>query len=404
MTTSYPASETDLSGRFVAEWAESLTAYADVTVLAPPTNFTHVHPQTPDPRPQTLVLHRFSFPALGHPRLTSEADLRRTLQTDVAAWLELVPFHLAFLKKALELASQADAICSHWLFPAGLVGHLVARRKKIPHFMVEHSGGLRLLERLPGGTALLRKLVRDSAGCAVVSAELQALMIAQSPTLAAKIKVLPMGVLLAAAAPWRTVPKSQVKAELGLAPQKPVALFLGRHVEIKGLPTVLQALAGMDALQLVVAGDGPCRAEWERLAVSFRVPAQFIGAIYGKEKWKWLRAADVLVLPSRRFPNGQTEGTPVVCLEAFATGTPVIASAVGGLPELIRDGVNGRLLPPDKVFAWRIALQQVTEHHEVLAVWEPAALTAAAAHDWKNRGREYAEWMMRTEDQSRTED
>jgi 2-deoxystreptamine N-acetyl-D-glucosaminyltransferase/2-deoxystreptamine glucosyltransferase len=117
-------------------------------------------------------------------------------------------------------------------------------------------------------------------------------------------------------------------------------LFVGRLSPEKGILELLQAAAGM---RLVVAGDGPLR---ERVpgALGF-VPHHELGPLYER--------AAVVAVPSHR------EGFGVACAEAMAHGRPVVASAVGGLLDLVVDGETGLLVPPGDVAALRAALESL---------------------------------------------
>ena len=142
-------------------------------------------------------------------------------------------------------------------------------------------------------------------------------------------------------------------------------LFLGRITPEKGLDTVLRALP--PTLELVVAGDGSERA---RLEQESRRGVTFLGQIDAVDVPRLLRSARALVVPSRWY-----EGQPRAIVEAFASGVPVVASRIGGLPELIEDGVNGRLVDPGDIAAWRIALDSVADDGESLRLGDEASAT-----------------------------
>jgi glycosyltransferase involved in cell wall biosynthesis len=93
-------------------------------------------------------------------------------------------------------------------------------------------------------------------------------------------------------------------------------------------------------MRLVIVGEGPLRGELEKLAAEVAPPESVSFAGYQAEPERWLAEMDVFALTSR------SEGLPVSILEAWAAGVPVVASAVGGVPELIADGETGLLFPP----------------------------------------------------------
>jgi glycosyltransferase involved in cell wall biosynthesis len=124
-----------------------------------------------------------------------------------------------------------------------------------------------------------------------------------------------------------------------------VVLFLGRIEDAKGIPELLRSFAALrlavPGVQLVCAGAGDIEAARRRAeALGVAEAVRFPGWIGAAEKRAWLARAALLVLPSR------AEGLPMSLLEAMAAGVPVVASAVGGIPDLVHHGVNGLLVAP----------------------------------------------------------
>ncbi|HMJ03151.1 MAG TPA: glycosyltransferase family 4 protein [Conexibacter sp.] len=127
-----------------------------------------------------------------------------------------------------------------------------------------------------------------------------------------------------------------------------VILTVGRLVAKKGLPILLEALRDLRerglAVRLVVVGDGPSRTDFEaaarRLGVADHV--EFAGSVGQDEIRERYAAADVFCLASF------AEGIPVVLMEAMAMELPVVSTTVMGIPELISDGIHGRLVPPGR--------------------------------------------------------
>lgn len=121
-------------------------------------------------------------------------------------------------------------------------------------------------------------------------------------------------------------------------------LFVGRLDAVKGVPLLLEAVAAVkDAhpeIHLTVVGDGPIRGDLEAQARAQGVPAEFVGYKSQDEVAALLDSHDMLILPSF------AEGVPVVLMEAMAARLPVITTRVGGVQELVEDGVSGAVLPP----------------------------------------------------------
>jgi glycosyltransferase involved in cell wall biosynthesis len=148
-------------------------------------------------------------------------------------------------------------------------------------------------------------------------------------------------------------PRDVVRAELGL--NGATLGFAGRLMAAKALEVGLAALARIPDVALVVVGDGPDRPRLERLTEELGLDGRvrFLGARSRDEVLRTLYAADAAVLPSR------WENFPHLVVEALAVGTPVIASAVGGVPELVRHGENGLLVPSGDVDALAEAIQRL---------------------------------------------
>jgi glycosyltransferase involved in cell wall biosynthesis len=131
------------------------------------------------------------------------------------------------------------------------------------------------------------------------------------------------------------------------------ALYAGRLEGYKGVHTLLEAAAEVPELPLLVAGDGPARAELERrVAAGGLGHVRLLGHRPSDELAALVRASRVVVMPSRSY---ETFG--LSALEAMAAGRAVIASRIGALPELVEDGVTGRLVPPGAAGALAEALR-----------------------------------------------
>lgn len=122
-------------------------------------------------------------------------------------------------------------------------------------------------------------------------------------------------------------------------------LFVGRLVENKGCDYLIRAFAKVQRIvpdaELAVVGDGPLRAEYERLALELRCRLSFLGVLPPADVKKQMDQARVLCQPSVTIQNGASEGLPTVILEAQSCGLPVITSARGGATEGIQDSQTG---------------------------------------------------------------
>jgi glycosyltransferase involved in cell wall biosynthesis len=144
-----------------------------------------------------------------------------------------------------------------------------------------------------------------------------------------------------------------------------VFLYLGRLSQEKGVETILRAWRPGHGT-LLVAGSGP---EEGRLRAMAPPGVVFLGSVDGSAVPGLLQRARALLLPSICY-----EGQPRAMLEAYAAGVPVLASDVGGLPEIVEDGRSGFLLPSGEPEAWTAAMQKLLADNEAVRLgqrgWE----------------------------------
>ncbi|MDE2051442.1 MAG: glycosyltransferase, partial [Gammaproteobacteria bacterium] len=138
--------------------------------------------------------------------------------------------------------------------------------------------------------------------------------------------------------------RGRVRSELGIEAGRPVLAIIGRMHPVKGHRALLAMLPAVvrscPRALLLVIGDGPERTPCEALARSLGISqhVRFLGR--RDDVPRLLAAIDLVLMPS------QSEGLGLAAIEALAAARPVIAFSVGGLPEVVVDGLNGRLVPP----------------------------------------------------------
>jgi glycosyltransferase involved in cell wall biosynthesis len=143
--------------------------------------------------------------------------------------------------------------------------------------------------------------------------------------------------------------------------EDPLIVCVARHVKVKNLGMLLEACALLCdrgvRFKCVSVGDGVCRGELEARHAELRLGhyVEFVGAEKQDQVLAWWQRADLAVLTS------ENEGMPVSLMEATACGVPAVATAVGGIPELIEHGVTGLLSPPGDVAAFADTLQSLLQ-------------------------------------------
>jgi glycosyltransferase involved in cell wall biosynthesis len=169
-----------------------------------------------------------------------------------------------------------------------------------------------------------------------------------------------------------------------------VVTFAGRLIDGKGVPDLLRAfaaVAGIEALACIV-GDGPRRAELESLARELGISERvvFLGYVPEARARAVIRASDIVVNPS------YTEGLPTAVLEAALMGKAVLATDVGGTPEIVSDGDSALLVAPRDVEALRARLEQLLADKRLRErLGDAARAQARGGFDWQACARQYTE-------------
>ncbi len=154
--------------------------------------------------------------------------------------------------------------------------------------------------------------------------------------------------------------RQSLRAQLGWG-DAPVLLTVARLQRWKGIDHLLAALAGLPAVRLIVAGDGPDRARLEALAAPLQGRAHFTGRLPAAEVRRLMKAADAVAVYSAY------EGLSHTLLESLQLGTPVLASAVGGNAEVVQAGRNGLLVPHVDIASLRAGIRELLARRAELA-------------------------------------
>ena len=274
---------------------------------------------------------------------------------------------------------------NYWL--SGLSGHLIKHDLNLPLITTFHT--LARVKTLYGDTESREREAVESSiiGCSdaifVSCREERDLFRSLYGNSPGTVDVITPGVDRAYFSPGS---RSGARSALSLGSQ-PVLLFVGRIQPLKGLDVAVETLAALgrsDATLLVVGGASGTEGATElarvnALAESLGVSGQirFIEPQPHHLLATYYRAADVVLVPSR------SESFGLVALEASACGTPVVATAVGGLLSLVEDGVNGYLVPErdGHLFAKRVA--QILADTQLARAMGVSAVRRSAAYSWR---------------------
>ncbi|WP_336502356.1 glycogen synthase [Microbacterium paraoxydans] len=259
----------------------------------------------------------------------------------------------------LEIVSAiagADVVHSHTWY-ANFAGHLASQLHGIPHVLTAHSlEPLRpwKAEQLGGGYAVssgIEKLAYENAAAVIaVSAGMRADILRSYPQVdPARVRVIHNGIDVER---WRPVHDPAFLSSIGMDPDRPSVVFVGRITRQKGLPYLLQAARLLPPeVQLILCAGAPDTPEimaevqeGVRLLQQTREGVVWIERMLPRDELSAiLAAATTFVCPSVYEPLG------IVNLEAMACGAAVVGTATGGIPEVVDDGVTGRLVPIEQV-------------------------------------------------------
>ncbi|MCA9708022.1 MAG: glycosyltransferase [Myxococcales bacterium] len=343
VTSTFPQWEGDPRGGFIRRFWEAAAARGEhVEVLAPRTRWCTGALRGP------LHVRRFAYA----PRWCSTVSGEYGILENVLAHPQraaLLPPFLGAMYTALGARLRQgpwDRVVAHMVLPSGLVAGLAVAGSAVPLEIYGHGTDLDVLFRAP---QTLRRLAGSSLGRASVlyvpSHEKRRRLEAALPELADRCRV-------------ETMVETVIPEPLERRPVPGRVLYLGRLIRQKGVADLVRAVAKLGGpVHLHVAGDGPERLRLTSLAARMGLPVVFHGFVEGPKKREVLASAAVVCVPSREV-WGLSEGAPLVVREACAHGIPVVATRVGGIPELARDEPLVTLVPPGDPAALRSALER----------------------------------------------
>ena len=254
--------------------------------------------------------------------------------------MSIAPFSLALgavaaVQRLLDEGFDFDVIDAHYYYPDGVAAALLGRYFRKPFVITARGSDINLVANY----LVPRKLIQWAANQACASIGVSAALTGTMSRLglaASKLITMRNGIDLVR---FKPMSKPEARKILGWAPV-PTLISVGNLVENKGHHIAIEALSQLENFNLVVVGEGPERQALEFLASRIGVNSRvaFAGRIEQMDLPVYYSAADILVLPSSR------EGWPNVLLEAMACGTPVVATDVGGVAEIVTTNVAGRRL------------------------------------------------------------
>ena len=365
VTSQFPIAGEPNRGRPILQTVRELARLADVRVLSP----VAVYPRWAQPRS-----YLFRAP---------ESRPVRDCDTEYVSYPALPmlsrPFngHLCGMAIAEAMGRFApDVVLSYWLYPDAYGAMRAASRLGIPWVAGARGSDLRVRDAV--SRVLTGQVVRRARRLLVVSEDLRRVAIDRYGAAPDHTITIPNG---CNAAIFHPASRAEARRQLGIDEDARLVVYVGRLVPEKGLRELLDATSALarthPRVQLALIGDGPLRSELEQSARRLAgLPVHLPGAMDASLVARWMAASDLVTLPS------YSEGHPNVLVEALASGRPVVATRVGGIPEVV-DASCGVLVAPRDAPALSAALAQVLDR-----AWDPAALARRFSRDWSGVARE----------------
>ena len=379
LTQTYPRFPADTSGPFIRDLARGLTEHGDeVTVLTP-----HAEDVAAGWDDGGVEVRSFRYA----PEKSEVLGYSRSLSADEKVrWKAglVTPLYLWGARRAVArmmAERDFDILQGHWVVPNGLVAARFAGKATVGTglhgsdvFMAERGGVRSLVGRALGRCKFL-------TGC--------------SPELVDRVCALGFPRERAAVIPYGVdvgtfTPEGDCTAwreRLGVPADGVLLLSVGRMVSKKGyqvlLPLLPRLLAESPKLHVVLAGEGDLLDDFRRQAGEWSDRVHLPGVVLRDTLPDLYRAADAFVLPAVHDAKGNVDGLPNVILEAMASGLPVVASGISGIPLAITDGVHGRLVrerEPEELAA--AILDVVGDAEKRLAMGRAAREKAVAELTW----------------------
>lgn len=360
VTSQFPIAGEPNRGRPILQTVRALSRRAEVRVLSPVARY----PAWARPR---SYLFRAADPAHAVPGCDVryvEYPALPALSRPFNGWLCARTLHAPLREFA------PDVVLSYWLYPDAYGAMRAAQRAGVPLVVGARGSDLRVRDAI--SRRLTRPVLHAAQRILVVSEDLGRVAVRDYGADPARIRAIPNG---CDAAIFHPQPREAARAALGLDAAAELVVYVGRLVPEKGLRELLDAVRTLapqrPRLQLALIGDGPMRAELEgRLAADPSLRVALPGALGPQEVARWMAAADLVTLPS------YSEGHPNVLVEALACGRPVVATPVGGIPEVV-DTDCGVLVPARDPAALAAGLADVLDRG-----WDASALARRFSRDW----------------------
>lgn len=382
ISSAYPRYDNDVYANFVKDLLENLSSF-NITVLAP-----HDHNIKKEEIINNLKIKRFQYFYPQNSQKLAYAIIPN-LKKNPFLIFQLPFFNLSFLISTIKLIkkNKFDIINSHWLLPSGLIGAICKKLFNIKHISTTHGGDLETLNKMPFKRIISNFVLNNSDYILFVSSYSKNIfknLIKDKNKLEKKSLILPMGININNLK--NNISLNKIKKNYNVKTNKNI-VFIGRLEERKGINYLIGSIPKIlneFNITLFILGDGPIKKELSNLVKILKLEnnVKFLGHTIGKKKLDFLKLADILIIPSL------SEGLPVTLLEGLATGKAVIATKVGGIPDVLKNN-NGILIYPKNKEELSSNIIKLFKNPKLAKKLSKNALKISKNYDWKIISEKY---------------
>jgi len=344
LATGYPRWKGDFSNVYLHRLAKSLVKRGvEVHVVSP-----HTHGLKKEEIMDGVFIHRFQYLYPSNLQdLAYFPGMPEKIKT-IKGKIQVPFFMLSMIKKLLDIVKryEIDVINAHWAIPPGFIATFTRRLHGKPVLITLY--GAELWPVIKNNSRIMKLFISYALNAAekVVGISDATCNAGKEISERKDIEILPDGIDTETFNP--KIEGEQIKKRHKV---KSFMIFSsGRFVERKGFKYLLEAmpfiLKEFPDVKSILGGDGPEKGNLEDTVNKLQLKENviFTGFIPDEYFPKYMKAADIFVLPSIVDGRGDTEGSATILLEAMACGTPVIGTKVGGIPYTIKDGLGGFLV------------------------------------------------------------
>ncbi len=350
LTTQFPSSTSDIKGSFIYRTVRELSKIHPITVICLHSIIPPFIPILKDLRNAVKIFKVWRERYPKHPQVPEELNARviyaKYFRLPRGSFLHLEGlFGYFVIKKYLKDYIKNDIIIhATWLFPEGDLANILFRKLNIPYLVTLMGSDVNYLVENSKMWHRANKIIKNATLITSVSETLYKSLEKKNIIVPSEKRHITHTIY--DFENFVSKDKKQIKQQLGFAPDLKIIFYAGALIKMKNIDVLIEAfklLVSEDSkLLLLIAGRGEEEGNLLKLVENYGLEQQikFLGGLSGKKIIDFYNAADVFCLPSK------SEGTPNVVIESLLCGTPVVASKVGEVPYIIKDGINGNLVDP----------------------------------------------------------